>query len=106
MYLRVPQRTLTDIETRYLQAHGLNRCKEEVLRAWLQRTPEASWKELVDALRQIDEIALASRLEYKYCQLSSFQSGDSSASVGRENKEQRATQHCQEDPADGTSLSG
>ena len=65
-----------NIETQYLQSQGPTRCKEEVLCAWLRTTPDASWKELVDGLRQIDEQALASRLEDKYCQPSSTQNGD------------------------------
>ena len=76
MYLHVPNSKLTDIETRYQQSEGLNRCKKEVLHAWLQNTPGASWKELLDALRQINEKALATILEDKYCQLSSPQNGN------------------------------
>ena len=76
MYLRVPKSKLTDIEKRYQQSEGLDRCKEEVLYAWLQRTPGASWKELINAIRQIDEEVLATRLEDKYCQPSSTHNGN------------------------------
>ena len=69
----VPKRTLTDIESQY---QGLERRKEEVLHAWLKGTPGASWKELVNALRQIDEKALAARLEDKYCQPPFTQNGN------------------------------
>ena len=76
VYLRVPRYILMDIETQYLQSQGSTRCKEEVLHAWLRATPDASWKEVADCLRQIDEQALASRIEDKYCQPSSSQNGD------------------------------
>ena len=76
MYLRVSKSKLTDIETRYQQSQGLERCKEELLGAWFERTPGASWKELINALRLMDRIALATELEAKYCQLSSSQNGD------------------------------
>ena len=72
VYLCVPMSTLTDIESQY---QGLERCKAEVLHAWLKRTPGASWKGLIDALRQIDEEVLATRLEDKYCQPTSSQNG-------------------------------
>ena len=82
VYLRVPQSILTDIETFYQQSEGPDRCKVETLRVWLQRNPDASWKELVDALRQIDEKALATRLENKYCQPSSTQNGNQIQFIG------------------------
>ena len=63
VHLRVPESRLTEIETRYYQSQGLDRCKKEVLGAWLKTTPGASWKELVGALRQMDEEVLATRLE-------------------------------------------
>ena len=75
VYLRVRESKLEDIETRYQQSQGLDRCKKEVLCAWLQTNPDASWKEFVDALKQIDEEVLASNLEKKYCQASSSQNG-------------------------------
>ena len=76
VYLQVPESRLTDIETRYLHSQGLDRCKKEVLSAWLQIIPGANWKELTDALREIDETALAAKLEDKYCQPSSTQKGN------------------------------
>lgn len=75
LYLRVPNSKLDEIETRFLQSQGFDRCKEAVVGAWLQETPSevpsASWKELADVLRQIGEEKLATQLEEKYCQLSS-----------------------------------
>ena len=76
VYLRVPKRRLVEIETRYQHSQGLERCKEEVLRAWLHITVGANWKELIDALREIDEVTLAAKLEDKYCQPSSTQNGN------------------------------
>ena len=51
------------IQIQYERSEGPCRCKEEVLGAWLKTTPGASWKELVGALRQMDEEVLATRLE-------------------------------------------
>ena len=76
VYLRVPESRLTDIETRYQHSQGLDRCKKEVLSAWLQISPGGSLKELIDALRKIDEIALAATLEDKYCHRSPTQNGN------------------------------
>ena len=76
VYLRVPRKRLVEIERQFQMSQGLDRCKEEVLSAWLQITPGASLKELIDALREINEIALASTLEDKYYQQSSTHNGN------------------------------
>ena len=47
---------------------------EAVLLHWLRVTREASWKQVIDALRSalIGEIRLAEKLELKYCSLGNF----------------------------------
>ena len=68
MYLHVPRSKLNAIEAQYLHSQGTGRCKEEVLSAWLRGNPDASWKEIVNALNLIDEQTLAGRLSKKYLQ--------------------------------------
>ena len=75
VYLRVPRKRLVEIRTQFQHSQGLDQCKEEVLSAWLQITPSACLKELIDALKEIDEIALAATLEDRYCQQSSTYNG-------------------------------
>ena len=68
MNLGVRKSKLDAIQAQHLLSHGLDRCKGEALSVWLRGNAKASWKELVDALRQMDEQALATTLEAKYPQ--------------------------------------
>ena len=76
VHLRVPQGKLKEIEARYQFQGGFDRCKAEVLCAWLQMNPSACWKELVAALSMMEEKTLATILETKYCPPCSTQNGD------------------------------
>ena len=68
VYLRVRKSKLDAIQTQHLLSHGIDHCKGEALSAWLRGNPDASWKELVDALSLMDEQALATTLRAKYLQ--------------------------------------
>ena len=44
----------------------IERCKIEMLDLWLRRTPGASWSHIVTALRDIEEVLTAERIQQKY----------------------------------------
>jgi len=44
----------------------IDRRKIEVLDLWLQSTPEASWRHIVTALREMGDMTTAKRIESKY----------------------------------------
>jgi len=44
----------------------IDRRKIEVVDLWLQRTPEASWRHIVTALREMGDVTTAERIELKY----------------------------------------
>ena len=56
---------LSTIEQNY---RGDNeRCKHEVLSRWLRSAKHPTWKAIVDALQQMKEQAVASKIQAKYC---------------------------------------
>ena len=63
--LGVPYRLLKEIRSNY-SVEGCGACRRETLVLWLQRTPNASWRNVVGALRQMGENAMAERIEQKY----------------------------------------
>ena len=42
--------------------HNATNCTSEMLKLWLQRNPEASWNQLLKALREVNCIVLAETL--------------------------------------------
>ena len=63
--LGVPYRLLKEIRSNY-SVEGCCACRRETLVLWLQRVPNASWGDVVQALRQMGENAMAERIEQKY----------------------------------------
>ena len=71
--LGVPYRLLKEIRSNY-SVEGCGACRRETLVLWLQRAPNASWRDVVGALRKMEEDSLAGRIEQKYvlaCELHS-----------------------------------
>ena len=46
---------------------GNERCKHEMLSRWLRSAKLPTWKAVVDALQQMGEQAVASKIQAKYC---------------------------------------
>ena len=53
---------LKDIDMTY-HVQGVNRLKTEMFDVWLKSSPNASWTDLITALRAIDEEKVASDIE-------------------------------------------
>ena len=51
------------------------RCKHEMLSRWLRSAKLPTWKAIVDALQQMGEHAVASRIQAKYCSSSTDTAG-------------------------------
>ena len=64
--LGVPHHQLEEVRRNYYSVEGLGACRRETLVLWLQRTPNASWGDMVGALQQIGENIVAERIEQKY----------------------------------------
>ena len=56
---------LNDIHTTY-HVHGVKRLKTEMFDAWLKSSPNASWADLITALRNMDENRVAKNIEEKF----------------------------------------
>ena len=65
LYLGVQDSELARIERTYV-AEGCDRWKQKIFSLWLQRTPSASWRDVVGALRRMGENTEAERIELKY----------------------------------------
>ena len=63
--LGVPHHQLEEVRRNY-SVEGLSACRRETLVLWLQRVPNASWRDVVAALRQMRENTEAERIEQKY----------------------------------------
>ena len=63
--LGVPYRLLKEVRSNY-SVEGLGACRRETLVLWLQRTPNASWRDVVGALRQMEEDSVAGKIEQKH----------------------------------------
>ena len=55
---------LRKIESAY--KGSIERCKVETIQYWLDNNADASWKEVAQALEQIDQLALAAKVKKKY----------------------------------------
>ena len=53
---------LEEIDVTYYK-HGLKRIKAEMFSAWLSISPTASWTDLIEGLKRIDEDKVASQIE-------------------------------------------
>ena len=53
---------LDNIQITY-HIHGLGRLKTEMFNEWLKSSPDASWTDLITALRDIDEDKVANDIE-------------------------------------------
>ena len=65
LHLDVQDYELDQIETSQ-PTEGCHGWKRETLSLWLWRTPNASWRNVVGALRQMGENVVAERIEQKY----------------------------------------
>ena len=54
---------------------GNERCKHEMLSRWLRSAKLPTWKAIVDALQQMGEQAVASKIQAKYCSSSTDTAG-------------------------------
>ena len=60
--LDIPVEQLDSIEKTY-HMQGSDRLKTEMFNKWLKRSPNASWTDLITALRDIDEVTVANDIE-------------------------------------------
>ena len=65
IYLDVPVDQLEKIESSH-QQKDLERCKIDMLQYWLDNNVNASWKNVVRALEQTDQLVLAETVKHKY----------------------------------------
>ena len=63
--LGVPVSQLKKIESSYSQRE-LERCKIDMLQYWLENTLIPTWKEVVKALEQSDQLVLAAEVKRSY----------------------------------------
>ena len=63
--LGVPVPQLKKIESSYSQKE-LERCKIDMLQFWLDNNVLPLWNEIVQALEQTDQLALASQIKHDY----------------------------------------
>ena len=62
IHLDLTTSQLDDIQVTY-HAHGVNRLKTEMFIVWLKSSPDASWTDLITALRAVDENTIASEIQ-------------------------------------------
>ena len=55
---------LNNIHVTY-HAYGVDRQKQEMFKVWLKSSPNASWTDLITALRNMDENRVANEIEKK-----------------------------------------
>ena len=65
IFLDVPVDQLEKIESSH-QQRDLERCMIDMLKYWLNNNVSASWKDVVRALEQIDQLVLAATVKQKY----------------------------------------
>ena len=66
IHLKVPYHALRGIEVQFSGAHGVQRCKYEVIRKWWDLSSNADWGDIIGALRKMEKKRLATQLEKKY----------------------------------------
>lgn len=59
--LNLPQSVLATIEVNH--PRDVERCRLEMLTKWLQRTPTASWRDIVQALYEMNLNSVAQRVQ-------------------------------------------
>ena len=65
IFLDVPVDQLEKIESSH-QQRELERCMIDMLKYWLNNNVNASWKDVVRALEQINQLVLAATVKQKY----------------------------------------
>ena len=65
VFLGIALPTLKLIESSYHQ-NQIDRCKIDMLEHWLNTNLDASWKDVVRALEQTDQLKLAATVKQKY----------------------------------------
>ena len=75
MMLNVPVSELRKIESSNPKG-SVERCKIETLQYWLDNNVNASWKEVVRALEQTDQLVLAATVKQKYLWLTNSSEED------------------------------
>ena len=63
--LGLPKHELSKIQQSYA-SQGIDQQRLEMLYLWLQRTPNATWEDVVRALQQMGENAMAENIREKY----------------------------------------
>ena len=64
IFLSVPVKQLQKIES--LHRGEVERCKIDMLQYWLDNNVTASWKDVVRALEQTNQLVLAETVKHKY----------------------------------------
>ena len=65
VYLGVPYSQLQRIKSSH-HLEEIELCKVDMLQYWLDNSVSASWKNVVQALEQIDQLVLAATVKQKY----------------------------------------
>jgi len=65
MKLGIPDHKLDEIQRNHPH-DGVSRWRDEVLSLWLQLIPNASWRNVIRALQQMGERALAEKIRHKH----------------------------------------
>ena len=65
VYLSVPYSQLQKINLSH-HSEEIELCKVDLLQYWLNNNVSASWKDVVRALEQIDQLVLAATVKQKY----------------------------------------
>ena len=67
IFLGVPEKQLQKIESTHRgEIAWIERCKIDMLQYWLDNNVTASWKDVVQALKQTDQLVLAETVKQKY----------------------------------------
>ena len=65
IFLGIPVKQLQKIESSYRQGE-VERCKIDMLQYWLDNNVTPSWKDVVRALEQTNQLVLAETVKHKY----------------------------------------
>ena len=65
VYLGVPHSQLKKIKLSY-HSEEIELCKVDLLQYWLDNNVSASWKDVIRALEQTDQLVLAATVKQKY----------------------------------------
>ena len=66
LFIGIPDNELTKIRNQFFATEGIEKCKLELYKLWLNKGKNASWESVAEALDKIDHGALADCIRRKY----------------------------------------